>query len=620
MKINTPLARKLTLLFFSIFFGWEAYKEIQFQLQFARLEDPTGNYMGHLNLHGTIQKERALRRLESLLRHPYANVRWRAGINIQRLGYQPKTESDWFHYAIATRQHHLVPLQWEDVVRLYLSSPELSQDDPVLPSLEVSQWVDPRVHELFRSIAMERLQGIGAFGSMGEAEQERESDYLVYVLNSLGFMRSARDIPIFREFIRHPSAAVRLEAFDWLVHAKDYEIIPLLILEREVEYPDRATRSRLEWMLARAMDKMPDDQWLPLILKTIKTDGEEGRLLGGGIRTRLDHPEVIREITELHESNPESWIIHHVFKSARLRDSSQRDEGIADAYRYDPVVVDIMEETRPVFPERRVQRAARTSPPPILSPGAEEIPLSEIEAQIEELKAEIVQAMRNAAPGERHLGDFQARIETLAGKTDHPDMLPVVIAGRRFGYSNFAELLGFDYLGRVQHPHAYFPICRHLNSRRFFIPQTYNGLTALQDSRAIPELVFHLPNQITFRPAMRLLDTLGWTPTTEEEIAFQVLYHRSPESLESHRDVVHRFLQSQLDSSELRRRVFATRAIIDMELADLFPSLVRMLEERKDGRIALLMHQSEHVVLQAAAEAWLANAPAGTRVSMPHIL
>jgi hypothetical protein len=113
-----------------------------------------------------------------------------------------------------------------------------------------------------------------------------------------------------------------------------------------------------------------------------------------------------------------------------------------------------------------------------------------------------------------------------------------------------------------------------------------------------------------------LLEKLGWTPSNDVETAYQLIYQRSPEDVAAHRELLHRVLVSQMDSTELRRRDFAAWAVIDLELIDLFPDLVRMLEKRPDGRIATRMHQSGNPDLQAAAKIWLANAPFGIQLSV----
>jgi len=595
----TPLAKKLIFVCCAIVLGRVAYNEFRFQFQFARLGNPSIQYVSNLNVQGSLQEKRAIPRLVALLRHPYANVRRRAGWNLDRFGYQPANGEELFHYALASSQFHLIPFQWEEVVRFFLSSPELNQKYPGIPDQQVANWADPRIHEIFRNILRERLERIGEFADLSEAEQERESTFTAGMLYGLGVMYSAGDIPLFREFAKHPSESVRHEALRRLVYFRDYEVIPLLLHENKVWDGVVRMKYKLDGIIDEAVYILPDDQWLTLIINDIQENGT-GRYFRfrNGIYARLDHPEILRQLTDLYHSNPEA-------------------DGLK-GLGFEEIFQQMNEKIPPIFPGRSFRPAARSAQTSDTSSPAEILPPAEIERQIEELKRDMLQALRDDPNAARRSDFFRDRIETLA-RTDHPDLLSVVIAAHCFQGPGYVNTVGFEYLGRLGHPHAYLLMCRRLNRSRFFHPDIYNGLKLLQDPRAIPELLPHLPNVRTFRSVMSLLESLGWTPSNEEEAAYQIIFQRAPEDVDAHRELLHRFLVSQMDSTELRRRDFATWAVLELDLSDLFPHLVRMLEKRPDGRIATMMHQSGNPDLQAAAEKWLSTAPFGTQLSMPRV-
>lgn len=205
------------------------------------------------------------------------------------------------------------------------------------------------------------------------------------------------------------------------------------------------------------------------------------------------------------------------------------------------------------------------------SPEIHAIPHSEIEAEIEKIKNDMLQVLRQKHMDYQHHRTLQDRIQTLSETTDHPDLGPVIIASHHFLSHGRPERLGFGYLSRNQYPQAYLLMARKLNFWRAFSHDTYRGFAALQDPRTIPELLPYLPHIKTFHPAMRLLESHEWTPSTDEEKAFQLIYRYSLEPLDTHRDSIHTFLESQLNSTEVRRRVFASQIIIDQNRTELFP-------------------------------------------------
>jgi hypothetical protein len=622
MKIFiTPRSRKLIVIIFAMILGTMAFREVHFQYQLSRLSHASVNQLFKLTLRGSHQERRAVRKLESLLSHPYANVRYRAAWHLKRLRYEPDTDQEIFRFAIASRQYHLVPFQYDEIIEFYLSSPELEEVPPSIPF----NWIDPRIHEVHRSIAHYYLENIPAIESMTEEEQKQEARSIQLLLKRLSTIRSSADIPIIRGFTEHPFESVQLRALQHLVSFRDYEIIPLL-LEKSTKWDEENrsdqshTRGQRIHLLNDAMYRMPDDRWLPLILSNINANDQESPLFRNAIKARLDHPDVIRAIAEIYASEPDSDLILNGFRYQTVRDSTHTEDTLERVWRNHEVIQKIIDHHKPEFPQRRGTPGFRSTQQTTERSNTHEFSQSEaqahIEKKIEEIKTDMLQAVRQGALESDAVRSFRDRIQALADQTDHPDLLPAIMVYHFFMNHGLPEDLGFAYLGRNQYPHAYLLMTRSLNFQQpIFSAEIYAGLAALQDSRTIPDLLQRLPYRNTFQPAMRLLERLDWTPSTDVEKAYESIYRNSPEQSETEKKLVHDFLKTQLNSTEVRRREFASHIIIGQNRSDLFPDLIHMLEQREDGRIAVLLHHSEVPELQAAAQRWLDNAPIGIQFS-----
>ncbi len=617
----TPLARKLIIIISAMILGMMAYREVYFQYQFSRLSNTSVDQLLNLTLYGSHQKRRAVQKLESLLSHPYSNVRFRAAWHLKRLRYEPNTEQDFFRFAIASRQYHLIPFRYDEIIEFYLSSPELNEVPPRIPSVEVFNWIDPRIHEVHRTIARYYFENIRAIESMTEEEQKQEARSIKICLQRLSTIRSAADISLIRKFTEHPLEIVRISALQHLVYFRDYEIIPLLIEKSkrwdEGNHSEQAhARGQLVNLLEDAMRLMPDDRWLPLILSKINANDKESPFFRNAIMARLDHPDVIRAIAEVYASKPDSDLILKGFRYRIVQDSTHTDQSLNNVWRNHRVIQNLIDEHEPRFPQRRQRPGLRstqytTKPSNILEASHTETQPN-MEKKGKEIKTDMLQAMRQGALDSEARRSFRDRIKPLAVKTDDPELLPVVMVYHFFLNHGLPEDLGFEYLGRNQYPHAYLLMTRSLNLQiRFFSSEIYKGLAELQDPRTLPDLLQCLPYRNTFQPAMRLLERLDWTPSNDVEKAYDSLYRNSPEQTETEKKLVHEFLKTQLNSTEVRRRVFASHIIIGQNRSDLFPDLIQMLEQREDGRIAILLHHSDVPELEAAAQRWLKNAPIG---------
>lgn len=592
MDFLTPLARKLLLIWLflllwipvaALWRGGRDYWKVQH-----------GDVALVLN-HPFYRGDKADRKLKSFLDHKKARVRSEAAELLIDRGYVPSTPEERISFALATGDFRYAPLQIDEVLdQLTLKASEGYEFWIFTFGQDAN--IDLRFQKFYRAYTLQDL-GTNYYRLPVEACQPHNG-YFTSLRNGIGLGD--------REWLEGcvKDQSLKLQSREWAVdqlgRLRSYESIPVLLetLQEEVFLNKTGMRSTYTNPF-NVFQWIQDDRVLPFLLNSISQEfPHDYNTASEAIDARWDSPVLVRAILERYlKSNPADEKFNYTASALNFRNFS---------WEYKKT------DLKPVqFPPPRKPR----------SPSSRDSTRAVTDQEIKQLSAQI-QEILTPVPGQqemnfRDLDDLDLYRKILPG--DNPGLLPLVRAfnlrkhfsgrnpSRTYSYSSF---IGLEYLGEMKDTNSLPRLLSCLRSQA----SAYRGLEALGDPGVIPQLKTLLPEVIWFKHAMRTLEVLGWEPETEEERAFQLIYHQDKQTLEENKALINKVLREQINSTEVRRREFAAYMTVGLGLEDLVPDLVEYLGVDGDGRIANYMFHSGQPELVNAAENWREHAPPGLRI------
>lgn len=535
--------------------------------------------------------ERRMRDLESRLRHSDHSVRWRTARILKGWSYEPDSPEDEFHYANSLGDFHRIPFQTDRIIE-YALDPVHDSGIQFYPLNRLSSWVDPRIRE--KLLSLQPLEVTDANRLMGESQTEAHARITKLWLRSLALQGSVEDNEVIASYLTYPHPWVQSVAIQALGNSRGYDYLDEIIgvLEGFLSVRDRPVplQNRFDWSYSGYTAKnLADDRWFPLFNEILATEEPLYRRVStlaidfsSAIGTRMDNKQMVENLRTFLNRAPD-----HLLWSWRFEDFKKR----------------VLENEKPVFPSPTNRPFKRV----VLNlADTEEVD----ESQFEDLDREVqslIEQMRQRMIRQESISELRGKLRELS-RTNHPDLVPLLTCVQvKENDRGYVFRDSYDYLGRMNVQTAYLQMCSTLEHNR----ASWEGLAALGDPRAIPEVGAWLPEVRYFRWAAGTLQAIGWQPQTDEERSFLLIYNQDPEELALHQEMLGNFLRSQLSSTEVRRRDFAAYTIVGLGLDDLVPDLIQALESSGDGRLACRMYHSGHPLLRANAEAWIEAAPPG---------
>ncbi len=570
--------------------------EIEYRIALRRLGHPQRYVQAILTLSRTPCSPRKIRGLETRLRQACFRTRWRAARVLKNWSYETDCTDNEFFYAISLGEFHRIPFETERVIE-YALEPKHELGALSNPLNGIFSWVDPRIRKFL--LSMQPLQATEANRYAGEPDAKAHARISGWWIRSLAIQGSVQDNSRIASYLSYPDPSVQTAAILALRTTRGYAHLDDIIRTSEAflfaNNPSALGEHRINGALisSYAARDLADDRWFPLLNTVLANQGKTNRNIAhipiyfsSALWSRMDNKRIVRKLRTFLDQDPD-----HMFWN----------DGVGADFR-----TRVLENRKPVFPPPLNQPFKRVVLRLSDPEQADETQFGELNRRVHSLKDK----MRKRSIGRQSSLELREELRELK-RTNHPGLVPLLtsVSAKCINHQHIFRC-SYDYLGRMKAPNVYLQLCSALGNNR----APWEGLAALGDSRAIPELMAWLPEARYFRWAAGTLQSIGWQPQNDEERSFLLLYEQDSEQLLLHQEMLGNFLRDQLSSTEVRRRDFAAKAIVGLGLDDLIPCLIKALETSGDGRIANRMHHSGHPILRAKAEKWIEAAPPGLAI------